>query len=162
MKGSTSNVQRSTSNVQVKGSMPNSHISTFNVRSPRDARSPYDLEERLLNYSTEIIRLVERLPNSKAGNHVAGQLLRSGTSPMPNHGEGQSAESPADFVHKFQVCLKELRESKRWLRLIIRVPLVSNPDSVEPLLDETEQLIKIFFTSVQTISRRAAEQSRAK
>ena len=79
MKGSTSNVQRSTSNVQVKGSMPNSHISTFNVRSPRDARSPYDLEERLLNYSTEIIRLVERLPNSKAGNHVARQLLRSGT-----------------------------------------------------------------------------------
>ena len=80
---------------------------------------------------------------------------------MPNHGEGQAAESPADFVHKFQVCLKEFRESKRWLRLIIRVPLVPNPESVEPLLDETEQLIKIFFASVQTVARRAAERSRA-
>jgi four helix bundle protein len=145
----------------MKASATNDQVRTFNVQSPRDARGANDLEERLLNYSTEIIRIVEQLPNTRAGNHVAGQLLRSGTPPMPSHGEVQPTESRTDYVRKFQVCLKKLRESKRWLRLIIRVPLVPNPESVEPLLDETEQLIKIFFTSVQTISRRAAERSRA-
>ena len=52
----------------------------------------YDLEERLLEYSARIIRLVERLPNTRAGNPIAGQRLRSGTSPLPNHGEAQAAE----------------------------------------------------------------------
>ena len=78
----------------------------------------YDLEDRLLKYSARIIRLVEKLPNTRAGNHVAGQLLRSGTSPLPNHGEAQAPESANDFVHKLKVCLKELRESYCWLRLV--------------------------------------------
>ena len=86
----------------------------------------YDLEDRLLEYAAQIIRLVESLPATRAGNHVAGQLLRSGTSPLPNHGEAQAAESPADFVHKLKVCLKELRESRRWIRLVGHVPLVKN------------------------------------
>ena len=96
----------------------------------------YDLEERLLEYSARIIRLVERLPNTRAGNHVAGQLLRSGTSPLPNHGEAEAAESANDFVHKLKICLNELRESYRWLRLIQRVPLL-RPRLVDPLVKET-------------------------
>lgn len=110
----------------------------------------YDLEERLLEYAAAIIRMVERLPNTRAGNHVAGQLLRSGTSPMPNHGEAQAAESREDFIHKFSVCLKELRESHRWLRLIKRVPLVQPASSVDPLIGETEELIRIFKSSITT------------
>ena len=66
----------------------------------------YDLEDRLLNYSAWIIRMVEKLPNTRAGNHVAGQLLRSGTSPLQNRGEAQAAESANDFVHKLKVCLR--------------------------------------------------------
>ncbi len=81
----------------------------------------YDLEERLLEYSVSIIKLVENLPNTRAGNHVAGQLLRSGTSPYPNHGEAQAAESTKDFIHKMRVCLKELRESQRWLRVRAKI-----------------------------------------
>jgi hypothetical protein len=69
----------------------------------------YDLEERLLEYSVRIMKIVEQLPNTRAGNHVAGQLLRSGTSPYPNHGEAQAAESPKDFIHKLRISLKELR-----------------------------------------------------
>jgi len=53
----------------------------------------FDLEERLLDYAANIIRLVEELPQTRAGNHIGGQLLRSGTSPLPNHGEAQAAES---------------------------------------------------------------------
>jgi four helix bundle protein len=112
------------------------------------------LEERLLDYAAEIIRLVERLPNTRSANHVAAQLLKSGTSPLPNHGEGQAAESVEDFVHKFQICLKELRESRRWIRLIQRVPLVTAPEEVSPLRDETEQLIRVFFTSIRTAKQR--------
>ena len=113
----------------------------------------YDLEERLLEYSARIIRLVERLPNTRAGNHVAGQLLRSGTSPLPNHGEAQAAESANDFVHKLKICLKELRESYRWLLLIQRVPLL-RPRLVDPLVQETDELIRILVRSIQTAEQR--------
>ncbi len=75
------------------------------------AHKKYDLEERLLNYAVTVIEIVERLPKTKAGNHVGGQLVRSGTSPLSNHGEAQAAESRRDFVHKMRICLKELRES---------------------------------------------------
>jgi four helix bundle protein len=113
----------------------------------------YDLEERLLNYAVTIIRLVEQLPSSKAGNHVAGQLLRSGTSPLSNHGEAEAAESPADFVHKLKLCLKELRETWRWLRLAHRVPLVDSK-IISPVLKETDELIRIFVASIKTSSKK--------
>src|SRR6476660_739613 len=108
----------------------------------------YDLEERLLEYAARVIRLVEKLPDSRAGNHIAGQLLRSGTSPLPNHGEAQAAESRRDFVHKLTICHKELRESHRWLRLIQRVPLLKST-LVEPLVGETEELIRIIAASLR-------------
>ena len=125
-KAETSNVQRSTSNVQLK----------------KDEQQ-YDLEERLLDFAVRIIRLVDALPATRPGRHVADQLLRCGTSPLANHGELQGAESRKDFIHKLGVCLKEMRESRRWLRLIHRVPMLA-PAKVEPLLEETEALIKIF------------------
>ena len=113
----------------------------------------YDLEERLLEYAARIIRLVEKLPDSRAGNHVAGQLLRSGTSPLPNHGEAQGAESRKDFVHKLKICHKELLESRRWLRLIQRVPLLKAA-KVQPLVEETNELVRIFAASLRTAQQR--------
>ena len=113
----------------------------------------YDLEERLLEFSVLIIRVVEQLPNTRIGNHVAGQLLRSGTSPYPNHGEAQSAESPKDFIHKLRISLKELRESQRWLKLIKRVPLVKAAKLLDDAIDETEELIRIFVTSIKTAEK---------
>ena len=113
----------------------------------------YDLEERLLIYAVSIIRLVDELPNTRAGKHVAGQLLRSGTSPLPNHGEAEAAESPDDFIHKMRVCLKELRESWRWLRLAKMVPL-SPAATLDPVLKETDELIRIFVSSIKTAKSR--------
>jgi len=115
----------------------------------------YDLEERLLEYSARIVRLTEHMTRSPAGMHVAQQILRSGTSPLPNHGEAQAAESSRDFIHKLRICLKELRETLRWLRLIQRVPLVEKPERVEPLLQETDELIRIFVTSIKTAQKRS-------
>lgn len=113
----------------------------------------YDLEDRLLSYAVSILRLTEQLSNTRAGNHVAGQLLRSGTAALPNHGEAQSAESAADFVHKLRVCLKELRESYRWLLLIRRVPLATCDAEVAALIKETDELIRIFVKSIHTAQK---------
>ena len=110
----------------------------------------YDLDDRLLEYAAAIVRLVEKMPSTRTANHVAGQLLRSGTSPLLNHGEAQAAESPKDFVHKMRVCLKELRESERALRLIRKVPLMDDAAEVERLLRETDELIRIFVASIRT------------
>jgi len=119
----------------------------------------YDLEDRLLEYATRIIRLVETLPATLAGRHVAGQLLRSGTNPLSQHGEAQAAESPEDFRHKMKVGLKELKETWRWLRLSKNVPLIKSPTNLDPLLQETDELIRIFVTSIRTS---AAKQTKKK
>ncbi len=113
----------------------------------------YDLEERLLDYSSRIIRTAESIRRSAAGQHVSSQLLRSGTSPLPNHGEAQAAESGRDFIHKLKICLKELREIHRWLKLIQRVPLVPKPELVDPLLMETDELVRIFVSSIRTAQK---------
>jgi four helix bundle protein len=131
----------------------NTERRTLNIEPKMNAEA-FDLEDRLLEYATRIIRLVEALPRTRAGNHIAGQLLRSGTSPLPNHGEAQAAESIDDFIHKFKVCLKELRESYRWLRLIQHASIIKPPRRVQPLLDETEELIRIFKTSIRTSQKR--------
>ena len=141
LKGRTSNVQRSTSNVQRREE---------SAATPAETR--FDLEERLLDYAVRIIRLVDALPASPAGRHVGNQLLRCGTSPLANHGEVQGAESRRDFIHKLGLCLKEIREARRWLRLVHRVPLVP-PRKIDPLITETEALIKIFAASVRTAKR---------
>ncbi len=120
----------------------------------------YDLEERLLGFASAIIDLSEKLPASRAGNHVAGQILRSGTSPYPNHGEAEAAESRDDFVHKLKVCLKELRETRRWARLINRKGWAENDPKVTFLLSECDELIRIFFSSIQTAQRNALSQKR--
>lgn len=114
----------------------------------------YDLEERLLDYGADVIRLVERIPRTPAGCHVAGQLLRSATSPLANHGEAQAAESLDDFIHKLKISLKELKESRRWIKLIQRVPLIKPPAQFDGLLTETEELIRIFASSIQTAQKR--------
>jgi four helix bundle protein len=124
--------------------------------------SSFDLEVRLLDYAASIVRFSELIRRTPAGMHVAGQLLRSGTSPLPNHGEAQAAESAADFAHKISICLKELRETRRWLLLVQRVPLVAKREMAEPLLKETEELIRIFYRSLQTVRARVAKKEARK
>jgi four helix bundle protein len=107
----------------------------------------YDLEERLLDYSAGIVVLSDWLPNTRAGSHIGGQVLRSGTS-------APAAESRDDFIHKMKLCLKELREIHLWLRLIERTSLLENKAGLKQLLRETDELIGIFVASVATVRRR--------
>ena len=110
----------------------------------------YDLQDRLVDYAVRIIKLSEALPETKAGKHVSSQILRSGTSPAPNYGEAQSAESKADFVHKLKISLKELRETEIWLKIIAKAQMIESVSQLAPLLPETDELIAILFTSVET------------
>ena len=125
-----------------------------------NANRAYDLEARLLEFASAIIDLSEQLPPTRAGNHVAGQILRSGTSPYPNHGEAEDAESRADFIHKLKICLKELRETRRWARLIQRKGWAKEAIALVFVLGEAEELIRIFFASVQTAKKNALAEKR--
>ena len=108
-----------------------------------------DLEERLIDFAVRIIKLSANLPNTSAGKHISGQILRSGTSPAPNYGEARGAESHADFIHKIGIALKELNETCIWLRVIERSGLVK-PELLIEIIDENKQLCRIFTSSLKT------------
>ncbi len=113
----------------------------------------YDLEDRLLEFAAAVIDVSEKLPATRAGNHVAGQFLRAGTSPYGNHGEAQSPESAEDFIHKMKICLKELRETWRWARLIDRKRWLDKDEQAAFVLRESDELIRIFKASINTAER---------
>jgi four helix bundle protein len=107
------------------------------------------LEERLVNFAVRIIKLSACLPRTAAGKHIAGQILRSGTSPAPNYGEARGAESRADFVHKIRVVLKELNETSIWLRIIDRSKILK-AELLTDIVQENGDLCKIFAASLKT------------
>jgi four helix bundle protein len=109
----------------------------------------FDLEERLVDFAARCIKVAQSLPRSFAGQHLSGQLTRSGTSPALNYGEAQGAESRKDFIHKMRVCLKELRETRICLKIIIRSEMLSE-EKLTSLILETNELISIFVTSIKT------------
>ena len=115
----------------------------------RENRS-YDLEARLIDFAVQIIALAESLPISRAGSHMANQLVRSGSSPALNYGEAQSAESRNDFIHKLKIVLKELRETSISLRIFKRTELIEFTPRFSSVLDECSELIAIFAKSLQT------------
>lgn len=114
-----------------------------------DKRKDEELADRLLDFAIRIIKLVGKLPKNRVGNHVGLQLLRCGTSPGANYEEARGAESRADFLHKLGIVLKELKESRFWIKVIYKAPLIK-PDLIVSLLDECEALIAIIAKSIFT------------
>ena len=108
-----------------------------------------ELADRLINFAARIGKVVNALPDTRMGRHVAGQLVRCGTSPAPNYEEACAAESRADFAHKLSICLKELRESRCWIRLIIKTEMLTEHKMAE-LLAECNQLCNIIGRSIVT------------
>lgn len=111
--------------------------------------TPQELSERLLDFAVRVGNVVDALPDTRMGRHVANQLVRCGTSPAPNYEEACAAESRADFTHKMSLCLKELRESRMWLRLILKAVLLP-VKRIQPLWQESDELCNIFGQSVVT------------
>ena len=112
-----------------------------------------NLEERLVDFAVMIIHLTDKMPNSRAGNHVAGQLLRSGTSPAAHYAEARGAESTNDFIHKLKVGLKELNESRVWLKIIIKSKMLPIKN-VTSIYKECDELCRIINASIKTSKQR--------
>ena len=111
----------------------------------------YDLEERLIKYSVLILDIVEELPDSKGANHLANQIVRSGTAPSLMYGEAQSSESRKDFIHKMRLSLKELRETYVCVKIInAKCYTGKQNDNLTLALSEGYELISIFVKSIAT------------
>lgn len=111
------------------------------------------LSDRLLDFGAQVVSFSSQVNKSVAGRHIGLQLLRSATSAGANYEEACGVESKADFIHKMQLVLKELREALYWLRLIEKAELVPR-ENVVALLSETSELAKIFGQSVVTAKRK--------
>jgi four helix bundle protein len=127
---------------------------------PAAAERKYDLEERSLEFAAVVIDVSEKLPDTRAGSHLAGQFLRAGTSPYGNHGEAQAPESAEDFIHKMKICLKELCETLRWACLIDRKQWLGSDGQLAFVLGESDELVRIFKASIQTAERNRASNRR--
>ncbi len=113
------------------------------------ANKIYDLEDRFVDFTCRMIDVVENLPNNRAGNYIAGQLIRACHSPTFNYGEAQAAESTNDFIHKMGVVLKELKECRTALKVIIKKEFIK-PKKLEGIYNETEELVAIIAKSIIT------------
>ena len=113
-----------------------------------------ELEERLIEFAVISAEIINRMPNNKFANHLANQLVRSCTSPALNYGETQGAESKKDFIHKMSVVLKELRESHNCLKIIKRTRSYHSESPINAAISECDELVSIFYKSVQTASKR--------
>lgn len=119
----------------------------------------FDLEDRFVEFTCRMIDVVEALPNTRAGNYIAGQLVRSCHSPTFNYGEVQAAESLNDFLHKMGVVLKELKECRTALKVIRRKELIKPVSKLEGIYNETEELIAITAKSIETAKKNKGSKS---
>ena len=115
-----------------------------------NGKRKFDLEERLIDYAVLIIQIADNMIDTRAGNHISGQIVRSGTHPALHYGEAQSAESRQDFIHKLKVLLKELRETNNALKIIKKASLTNMMHLIEKALPECNELISIFVKSIAT------------
>jgi four helix bundle protein len=111
-----------------------------------------DIEDRLIRFAVSVMDLAEALPTTFAGKHIGNQLLRAGTSPAPNYAEARGCESMRDFIHKLGIVLKELNESRVWLRMV-RLKTMVPCERSDPVFKECDELCRIIAVSRRTAER---------
>jgi four helix bundle protein len=109
----------------------------------------FNLEDRLIKFACICLEICDLLPNSRTGQNLEFQLSKSSTASALVYGEAQAAESRPDFIHKVKIVLKELRETKVNLRIIIEKPVLVE-DKLHIALKEANELIAIFIKSIET------------
>lgn len=115
----------------------------------------YNLESRVAGFAARMLAVCEALPPKVGAVHLQDQLFRSASSVAANYAEASVPESRKDFAHKINIALKELIESRMWLRIIIAGKYLPQ-DRMESLLDETNELIRILTASLTTARRNLA------
>lgn len=118
------------------------------------------MEDRLIRFAVQVIKIAESLPRSVTGIELSGQLIRSSSSAALNYGEAQCAESPKDFIHKLKVVLKELRETNVNLKIIKGLSIYNDEANLNSAIREVGELIAIFLKSIST-ARKNAESLKA-
>ena len=115
------------------------------------------LRQRTKVFANRIIKLYTNIQNTYHFNDaamvLAKQLIRSGTSVASNHREAKHSRSKAERISKFNIVLQELEESALWLELLLENNM-ANPEELNSLLNETNELISIFITSLKTLHGR--------
>ncbi|MBI5621717.1 four helix bundle protein [Candidatus Falkowbacteria bacterium] len=111
-----------------------------------------ELKQRTKDYALRIIKLVKALPRDPTGRVIGNQLLRSGTSVGANYRAACRARSKAEFVAKLGIVIEEADESAFWIELIIANTLMKKK-LVEPLLQETDEIISIMVVSSNTAQK---------
>ena len=133
-------------------------MSNNKAQMPNQAQNPnyekkYDLEERTAQFGEAIIELVKTLPRDPINSPLVSQIVRAGTSVGANYVEADGAESKKDFRHKISICKKESKETKHWLRMIVK----ANPgrrDECQQLLAEAQELTLIFSSILLSKKKR--------
>jgi four helix bundle protein len=110
------------------------------------------LEERIILFSAGVIQFVKTLPNNQVTFIYHDQIYRASLSVSLNYAEARGAESRKDFIHKVSICVKELRETQSGLKLIKEVEKL-NDQRIEGLIKESDELISILVTSINTAKR---------
>ena len=118
--------------------------------APGDISAPTQLQARLVSFAVAICRSTADLPVGRGVERYAGQVIRSAGSVAANCAEARAAESRRDFIHKVQVCLKELRETAVWLEILRRL---NDPKWLAALADECDELTRVFVRSIKTARR---------
>ena len=111
-----------------------------------------ELKERFRKFSIKIIKLVNIMPNNIAGNAIAKQIVRSGTSPAANYRAACLAKSNRDFLNKLKMVEEEIDETAHWLSVIIDAELLPS-SQVEALYEECVELRKIVTRSILTVKQ---------
>jgi four helix bundle protein len=124
-------------------------VRRFRRRTKEDKMTADEFSERLWDFAVGLAKLIEQLPDTRLGHHIAGQLIRCGTASAPNYDEGCAAESRKDFVHKLAVATKEMRETRGWLRYTFKLRLLSDP-KLALAINESDQLLRMLTRSVHT------------
>jgi four helix bundle protein len=117
----------------------------------------WNLEDRLIEFSISVVDVLNNTKNSMLGFHLKKQAIRSSTSPALNYAEAQFAESEKDFIHKVKIILKELCETRVCLKMILRTRIYSGEIDLEQVIQENNELIAIFITSINTAKNKMAK-----
>lgn len=111
-------------------------------------RKQQDIEERTFKFSVRIIKMVLQLPNNSVAWKLGGQVIDSGTSINSNIVQARAGISKKDFINHMRIALKEAKETKRWLEMIVATGLV-NEQKMGLLIKETDEIICILVTIIK-------------
>jgi len=131
----------------IKNSVSNRHRATNKLHNKDD------ISNRMLDFGIKIIRLTDQMKKTASSSHAGLQVVRSATSAGANYEEACSAQSRADFVHKLQIVLKELKESLYWLNIIRKADFITTEYYMDSLIRENKELANIIAKSIITVKR---------